>query len=339
MKNTLKPFYDLDTIKAIPIENVCEVYSFDVTNKGKTVWCNVRGERTPSCKIFTDTNTFCDFGNGNIGGDVISFVCYAEGWDLKDRGRAIQRLADMFNIMPENNLTSGTAELTNGQYSLIGIQADLATKNIDFNVVGAGPEAAMEDSIKYRMTVPELKSQHPDMYQQIIKDRAIPHVRELRNDYYHTLITSDMLCREVGVKLTDVPDTIKELERQKSVVEKSENTLQRAIKDTDIKYKSGEYDIHKDLEKIHDGKIQVEIGNTKYSSLKHFEESQGRQLAYNRVSYAQYSQNQEFFGSLEHSAFMKADTVNIVVTEKGREQILNFLDTLSKNHSGNTRCC
>lgn len=36
----------------------------------------VTTDKTPSCKLYSDSNTYCDFANGNKGGDIISFIAY-----------------------------------------------------------------------------------------------------------------------------------------------------------------------------------------------------------------------------------------------------------------------
>lgn len=33
-------------------------------------------DKTPSCKLYSESNTYCDFANGNKGGDIISFIAY-----------------------------------------------------------------------------------------------------------------------------------------------------------------------------------------------------------------------------------------------------------------------
>ncbi|MGU8479044.1 CHC2 zinc finger domain-containing protein, partial [Clostridium perfringens] len=96
----IEPFYNLDKIKEIPLEDVCNRLGVNTSSKGKKLWCNIRGEKTPSCCINIDKNYWYDFGIAT-GGDVIKFVSEVEKINTKE---AIYKLADMFGIDPENNI-------------------------------------------------------------------------------------------------------------------------------------------------------------------------------------------------------------------------------------------
>ncbi|MGN0557084.1 MAG: AAA family ATPase, partial [Acutalibacteraceae bacterium] len=126
------PFYDIEAIKAVPIADVCEALGFQPQAKGGRMWCAVRDERTPSCCLYIDSNTFCDFGCGNIGGSNIDLVRYVLNCDST---QAIRQIAEMFGIDPVNNVQRApTNSLTDSEWARIGIDGCLATKNFDFNI-------------------------------------------------------------------------------------------------------------------------------------------------------------------------------------------------------------
>ena len=62
-----KKYYDFKILKAIPIQEVAERMGIEVSTKGGGLWCKIRPEDTASCKLYTTTNTFCDFGGGVAG--------------------------------------------------------------------------------------------------------------------------------------------------------------------------------------------------------------------------------------------------------------------------------
>jgi len=141
MENEKKfnPFYNIEEIRAIPIEDVCKANGIEIVTKSGGSWCCVRSEKSASCKIY-EGNTFCDFGNANRGGDVIDFYCYITDLNPKDkadRTKAIYALAEQFDIKPINCCKSGKGKqlkLTAQEYERIGICADLTTKNMNENI-------------------------------------------------------------------------------------------------------------------------------------------------------------------------------------------------------------
>ncbi|MCX0402217.1 CHC2 zinc finger domain-containing protein, partial [Clostridium perfringens] len=129
----VEPFYNLDKIKEIPLEDVCNRLGVNTSSKGKKLWCNIRGEKTPSCCINIDKNYWYDFGT-STGGDVIKFVSEVEKINTKE---AIYRLADMFGIDPENNIPNKNKfnlYISNSDYRKIGIEPTRATLNLDINL-------------------------------------------------------------------------------------------------------------------------------------------------------------------------------------------------------------
>lgn len=84
---------DLDVLKQIPITDVLDEAGFDYVPRPGGFKMSVRDERTPSCHIYTDNNSFFDYGSGR-GGSVIDFVMYVMGCNLE---RAIMFL-ESFDI-------------------------------------------------------------------------------------------------------------------------------------------------------------------------------------------------------------------------------------------------
>ena len=76
MNKSARAFYDLEKLKSIPIAEVAQAYGIEVKPSGTDFWCKLRDERTPSCKLYTKTNSFCDFGNTNYGGEKIQITAF-----------------------------------------------------------------------------------------------------------------------------------------------------------------------------------------------------------------------------------------------------------------------
>lgn len=75
---------DIDAIKQIPIMRLVEQYNIKHKRSGvNRVYCDIRNERTPSCCIYEDQNSFYDYGSGT-GGSVIDFYMVLTGASLKD---------------------------------------------------------------------------------------------------------------------------------------------------------------------------------------------------------------------------------------------------------------
>ena len=84
---------NVDKIKRlVTIQNIIDRYGYK-PKKG-FISCPFHNEKTPSLRIYTDTNTFYCFGCG-MGGDVISFVAHLFKIDF---GSAIMRLDDDFGL-------------------------------------------------------------------------------------------------------------------------------------------------------------------------------------------------------------------------------------------------
>ncbi|MDE6848730.1 MAG: DNA primase, partial [Ruminococcus sp.] len=74
---------------ANPIETVMSSY-VNIQKRGRNYLCSCpfHSEKTPSCTVFTDTQTFHCFGCG-AGGDVITFIMKIENLDFMEAVRLL----------------------------------------------------------------------------------------------------------------------------------------------------------------------------------------------------------------------------------------------------------
>lgn len=330
MSREVRNYYDVEELKSIPITSIAEAlgYKVDYNTRGKIIAkISVRDEKTPSCMIY-NTNTFADFGNDKaegkkVGGNPIDFLAYCDGKEKlytdEERYKYMEKLANMFGIQPQNLNAKQTSEieLTLEQWKRIGIQGDMASKNIDFDFEKYTQEQNMKFAERYRVSMNELFKKDEKGYYQILKKRAIPFLYEKRNDYYYQCFLEDKLYIRNGQIDFETTEFFTMLEAQKKDLELSEKALSYAIKDeTKLPYKYVEYDVKTDIEKIRKGKISFQVGNVDYLSLKQFENSQGHNLIYSTVTYEQYSFLRRYYlDELPHSAFVKGDKVNICYTQ------------------------
>lgn len=306
-------FYDLNRLKQIPITDVCQRLGVTVERRHNGLWCKAREEGVPSTTIHEGKNTFYDFGT-NAGGDVISFVGYILELERKD---AIRQLADMYHIEPVNPRTGyQSSELTDWEYNQIGLYGDMATKNFDFDMERMPIERIYEISNLYDMPMNELKKKHPKTYERIIRQKALPYLREMRNSYLLHVWNRYQVAREIGNPqlfyhgdLKSVfGDEIRELTN-------AERVLRRAVKDTSIKLPSArEYDPVKDLDLLSKGEIKPGLSEVGYSEMQAAAKRAGCAVRYTVMDYSKYlasGLDQQF-----HTAFFKAGRVVVGYLEK-----------------------
>ena len=267
-----KAFYNFDIVSSIPILDVCDELGIYVYRRGSSCWCKLReNERTASCKLYIDkggNDSFYDFGSGT-GGNVINFVSQYLGCDWQT---ALEDLANRFHIEPMNNSEYFKRnELTNREYEKIGIYGDLATKNLDIDLEKMSIAEAQEYSLKYKMSVNELRKAYPKVYTyDILVKRAIPYVRNLRNEYYWSLYQKISL-HFTAVGHFDinniVQEELKELIEQREQLEKTEKCLKRALAGTPLSFDYRHYNLLKDLELVYTGKVVIRIGDKTYTQL------------------------------------------------------------------------
>lgn len=314
--NNTNNFYDLEQIKSIPILDVCNAFGIVVERKGGNLWCKVRPERTASAILHPENNTFHDFGT-NMTSDVIGLVSLFHG---VDRGAAIQQLAGAFSISTSNP-RGGLAdtELTSWEYKMIGLDGGMATKNFDFDLSRQDPSRVMELSLLYGMPMNVLKRQHTRIFEKLIRQRALPHVRDLRRDYYMEVFTHYNLARNIGsvdvfhksVENGEFNERIKELKQ-------AENLLIRACSGTWIKARPvGEYDPATDIEKILSGEIKIStLGNATFDEVKKRAEEQSTSVSYYTVDYDGFMNLNGKLKPFTHNAFLKDGNVVVQYLRK-----------------------
>lgn len=186
VEKEVQPFYNLDKIKEIPLEDVCNRLGVHTSPKGKKLWCDIRGEKTPSCCINTDKNYWYDFGS-STGGDVIKFVSEVEKIDGKD---AIYKLADMFGIEPENSIENQSKHnfyISNSDYRKIGIEPTRATLNLDINLDKQSIEEVTRLEKAFSKSMNELANSNEDLFLDVLNKKSIPIVYNNIKNYYDCL--------------------------------------------------------------------------------------------------------------------------------------------------------
>ncbi|MGU8770430.1 CHC2 zinc finger domain-containing protein [Clostridium perfringens] len=181
-----QPFYNLDKIKEMPLEDVCNRLGIHTSSKGKKLWCDIRGEKTPSCCINTDKNYWYDFGS-SAGGDVIKFVSEVEKIDLKE---AIYRLADMFGIDPENNIPNKNKfnlYISNSDYRKIGIEPTRATLNLDINLEKQSLDEVIKLEKAFSKSMNELANSNEELFLEVLNKKSIPIIYNNIKNYYDCL--------------------------------------------------------------------------------------------------------------------------------------------------------
>ncbi|WP_283688744.1 CHC2 zinc finger domain-containing protein [Clostridium perfringens] len=186
VEKEVQPFYNLDKIKEIPLEDVCNRLGIDTSPKGKKLWCDIRGEKTPSCCINTDKNYWYDFGS-STGGDVIKFVSEVEKINAKE---AIYRLANMFGIEPENNIENQNKHnfyISNSDYRKIGIEPTRATLNLDINLDKQSIEEVTRLEKAFSKSMNELANSNEDLFLDVLNKKSIPIIYNNIKNYYDCL--------------------------------------------------------------------------------------------------------------------------------------------------------
>lgn len=78
----------------IGIIQICSEF-YERPDKKGFVHSPVTKDRTRSLKLYEKTNSFCDFANGNAGGDIIKFVSYVKN---VNNWEALQLLCEFYGL-------------------------------------------------------------------------------------------------------------------------------------------------------------------------------------------------------------------------------------------------
>ena len=329
-----KYFYDLDKIKQVPILEICNHFGIELERKGGSIWCKLRPERTASVIVHPDTNTYHDFGI-NQTGDTIGLLSAYLGIE---RGDAIRQIADAFYISPENPRTGLTSnELTVWEYKKIGLDGQMATRNFDFDLSRQDIKRVSELSLRYAMPMNVLKKNNPRIYERLLMQRAIPHVRDLRNDYYMEVFSKYNLSKAVGsldvfyrsVENGDFADMIKELQT-------SERILERACKGTQIKARPvGIYDPRTDIDKLLTGELKIALGTATYQEMKRLSQRENSQIKYRTVDFNGFMDAVPELAEFSHSAFIKDGKVVVGFLERDHDKMKPILGKIRSQSKSN----
>ena len=189
--------YDVDRLNEIPILSVCSHLNIPIEKKyGRRVWCKARQERTASTMLDLDKNTFYDYGAGGHGGDVIAFYAYVTG---VSQGEAMKELGNVFGILPTDPRAGlYSHELTNFEWEKIGLYGDSASKNYSFDIERMPIDRCWELSEQFNMPMNALRKAYPEVYEKMLREKALPHLRELRNRYYLNIYGEYRFTAELG---------------------------------------------------------------------------------------------------------------------------------------------
>lgn len=329
-----KNFYDLDQVRSLSILEVAELCGIDVKRVGRSYWCKLRSEKTASTKLFLDNpsgyHSFFDFGV-NEGGDVIAFASKAMSVEWQN---ALEFLAESFYIEPINNIEyQNRNELTDYQYEKIGIQGDLATKNLDFDLEKYSMESAQKFSDKYHMTVNKLRTTYPEFYTyKILMGKAIPFVSNLRNEYYAKLYNHYLLAKSLNVtNPTELSDSsLSKFEKFRVELTNAEKLLHKAAKGTSMEERLPlkQYDVRTDYQALIEGVVSFQIGDISYNDIKQQARQQDVVVHYRSVMLDDYlSLRREGITDVPHAAFVRGDKVNLVFLPEHSISIENFIES------------
>lgn len=318
-----KQYYDLTKIREIPIQDVCQSLGIQVQNRGGRYWCKLRDERTASTILHPEKNTFHDFGSGQHG-DAIDMVSTVLG---VGKGDAIRFLADTFHIAPEAEKQRETG-LNDWEYRQIGLAGDLATKNMDFDLTRQSVEEVTQLSQRYGISMNDLRRQYPRVYEQLLRNKAVPYVKQQRYDYYLEVYTQGRLTKAVGAEQLFNSQQIQDtLSARISQLQRAEGILRRACENTSIRaYPVGHYEPTEDLRRIQSGEIKIPLGEHTYWEMNKIAEEHHTAVKYRTVDIGAYLSGK--LDGFTHSAFLKQDAVIVGYLESDYRQIKPVLDTM-----------
>lgn len=284
-----KTHYDLAELRNIPILDVCEYLNLQTEKRGRNYWCKVRPESRASVILHTDTNYFYDFGNEEHGNNI-DLVQYAKPGISP--GKAIRELAKAFHISPSETKEDRLSKPMNlWEYKKIGLYGDLATKNLVFPVTSASIDELLEMEYAYRMPMNQLKVKEPDVYRQILINKAIPFVQRKRECYFLSIWNHYCFLRMMN-RHTDFFDSEKTAAKfadETKGLEQSERALYKACLGTDIRQQEPKhYDPQRVLSLMLQGRVEVSIGPVRPQELNVLSRSTSSTLCGQVVSYDAY---------------------------------------------------
>lgn len=335
-------FYDIEELQAIPVRSIADAYGLRPTKNKHMFYAPSSGEKDGSLYLYETNgqNRFWDFGR-NVGGGPIEFVMYINNMEWKD---AVQELGQMFCIQPQNNENKEFSwELSDRQWSKIGISGDLATKNFDFNF--DIPNAVKRNEAiakKYNMSMNELRKKNPGVYKKVLQNRAFSYMYACQQQYFHALDNEFFSMKLGGFTAFDKITSYGRYEVQKIVdeIQKSEYILKQALKGTDLKFDFYTFDIDADFQKIVSGEMSLEVGTVSLYDVKWNAKERNHPLKEMEIGLSTFEEIQKMNFTFPYGAVQTKDTVLITAQEEyisifeNMEQLLLFgleLDSLDKS--------
>lgn len=238
-----KKYYDIKSLKSIPIPDVLARFGIEVNHAG---FFAIRNERTPSAKYYRNTNTYCDFGMHNDGGDVLKLYAVLAGLDMRD---AIEKMAIDFGVLPEEY--HDEIQLSDSQWQLIGLYGDMASKNMTFDFEHYSLSTNYRFAQKYHISMNELKKRDLRRYENIIVSRAIPYVERmkliLKQDLQEHYVFQEFLYENEQHE----EEIIAKFEREFEDVKRAEKILEIACKNClNVNYHSKYESVTNEYEEI-----------------------------------------------------------------------------------------
>lgn len=321
--------FDLSAIRSIPICDVCCALGLDVEKHGRNLWCKVRQEQHASVILHSDTNTFYDFGNGRKG-SVIDLVQYSRNCST---GEAIRFLGKSFGIEPslkQDDLIS--APMSDWEYQVIGLHGDRAGKNISFPVETATTDELLDLSYAYQMPMNQLRRESPNSYEDLLRDKAIPYVLSLRNQYYLSVWNYyDFLCTfQKGYLFYDTDKTRAKFQKGKESLERADRILSKAVLHTAVEPPDPQnYDPFRILSRIQQGRLNVSLGPLEQLQVSWEARYENCRIRGEQISYDDY-----FSLTLDpyrHSADFNGKFVQLFYLAKDEGEILPQIRKLRKH--------
>jgi len=199
-------------------------------------------------------------------------------------------------------------------------------------------ERMYEISEKYKMPMNELRKKHPKTYERLLKEKAFPFMRQLRNEYYLSIWGRYQTAKSIGNTNLFFSESLQSsFAEDRKFVEQAERALNKAIDGTSIKRQpQRDYDPAKVLESLTNGTIKPTLTEVGYQEMQQAKEDNRCEIEYRTVDYDAYitSSLRDHY----HSAFLKAGKVVVGFLSVDKKFILPVLDAIApkpqpKNYS------
>lgn len=319
MAITLSRSYVLDDVKTIPILDICSELGIRVEKKGRGYWCKMRPEKTASVILHPENNTYHDFGT-NEHGSSIDFVSSVLSLSFAE---SVRFLGDTFGLEPESREDARKRHtiMSLTDYSRIGLYGDLATKNFTFPIQHFSIEKLYEIENKYKMSMNQLRKQHPKTYERILREKAIPFVVSQQNLYYLGVWNYYSLLKEMNhtYYFYDSEKTLAHFKDQITELERAEHALKKAALGTSLELPEPVIDDpQRIISHFLDDKLAFSIGTHSREGLRATVGKAPDAVSVQTVSHSAYLQTD--MDDIPHAALMTKDHIDIYCATKDIEK-------------------